>query len=65
MVSDPSLIFLAAGVFILLVLYIIIRNLHMPPSFREKQREREELRKTYLKSKIIPPDDLSDSTGEE
>jgi len=58
MFPDPTLSILAGAVFILLILYIIIRNLRMPASFYEKQRAREELRRTYLKKKIIPPDDF-------
>ena len=64
MVPEPSIVYLAAGVFILVVLCIIVRNLHMPPSFRDKQREREELRRTYLKKQIIPPDEFPDDIGE-
>ncbi len=58
MFPDQTLSILAAAVFILLILYIIIRNLRMPASFHEKQRAREELRRTYLKKQIIRPDDI-------
>ena len=63
MIPDTSVVLLAEGVFILLVLYLIIRNLRMPASFHAKQREREELRRAYLKKQIIPSDENPSDSG--
>ena len=50
---DPLLTLLVAAVFVLLVLTIIIRNLRMPASFLENQRERGELKKKFLKRPVL------------
>lgn len=58
MYIDMPITLLAAVVFVLLVLCIILHSLRMPPSFFEKQREREKLKREFLKNQIIPPEEL-------
>ena len=58
MVPDMPITLLVAVVFVLTVVYIFLRSLRMPPSFFEKQRERDRLRREFLKKEIIPPEEL-------
>ena len=58
MAPDLPIMLLAAVIFVLLLLYTILRSLRMPPSFFEKQRQRDTLKREFLKNRILPPEEL-------